>query len=359
MSESKYTEYSIEFDILKGISILFVAYIHFIFHIFEPDSLRFWVNLVNYLTSLAVPFFLFLGGLFFKRKFLTSDGQLSAFSLTAALRTLLIRIIVPYYIALIVLFLYLFFTSDNTMQVLPGLFFVDIHQHGLYFLIIYIYAYLICSCLIVLFRYFFKINLIVFLIPVLSFSFLIIFNHYIFVPESKNVVYSKLPLIAFFCAGFWIDYFVSKVLSSFRAKLLLLLLFLIFVIIVYILKKSYPNIIIFSDTPPTLFYLVFCFMSFLIFYYLCSRRRVVDLFKVCNFHKFGENSLFIYLIHPYFIYLFFAVNKENNCFLSTEWDLALVICLFIISYSILWLSLFAFHIMPQNLQNLFLRRTSR
>ena len=75
----------LKFNVLKGISIYFVVCIHFFYKFFTPNNKPLSIEIYNYFTGFAVPFFLILGGYFLGKKYLYGDREITFIELKKAI----------------------------------------------------------------------------------------------------------------------------------------------------------------------------------------------------------------------------------------------------------------------------------
>jgi len=317
-------EHEDKYNALKGVSIFFVVTIHYVYKFFTPQAKPFSVELMNYLTSFAVPLFLIMGGYFFSRKFLDTSRSvlIDEGLLKASFLGLLKRIVLPYYMFSIFLSLYDYSIGQPILW--TQFLFIDSNSHGLYYLIIYTYAFLFCLSFVFIAQFFLNKKLIVVHLTLLSLISFCIIPPGVFV--GKGVVFRQLPLIAFFCIGVPL-YFVQTSLVEQRFKgvgmpSLIGAFFIISVVLtccIVLLRKIFGPFPVFTSAPPTIWRLLYSSIVFLIILNLLSLEKLVTCLHKSEFVAFGSNSLFIFLIHPYLIKIVYPVI----CYLSQVFSLTI------------------------------------
>lgn len=340
------------FDLIKGLSIFFVVSIHIVYSFFTPHSKPLLFEFYNYLTGLAVPFFYILGGFFFAHKYIYNQEPFTKEIYIKSIKLTLKRIVIPYYIFVLILFIYNALTGIPIYW--PHIFFINSNTHGLYYLIIYTYSFLFTSTILFIFNKFNK-KLCSFIIFILSLSFFLI---EIGIQHENNVVFSHLPDISFYCSGIIVYHIFNyfNISTSKKATINYIIILIAYAFLLYVARKIFGPFPIITSAPPTIFRLIFCVLIFFIVINIFSTKFISYSFKKMKFNKFGQQSLFIFLIHPYFIkffipfiayiYKIFSFNYNNNFF---------VITVLAISYLISIISLFTILLIPKKVASIFTR----
>ncbi len=345
------------FNVFKGLSILGVVSIHVVckFLGFERPGI---FGILHYLISFSVPLFMILGGFFLTPKL----ERISDFKdFLDLIKHLGKRILLPYYIFCLALFVFRFLTSQS-VNVSSYLLLFDANTHGLYFIIIYIYAYAFAAVLAYLLVSAGKNKnaLLPFIIPLIGMAFFPITN--ILIPVlPDNIVFKNLSYLAYFLIGIPLYGSCKRIsLSSVRAKvkIVISILFsvLAFTAALYVARKLFGPFRLFVMEPPTVFLLIYSVCAFLVLYIVLEEFELtVRIGKRLFLDRFGEQSLFIFLLHPYFIYaLPFLVPERmthGNIFVL-PWMIA--------TYLITFLSLQIYdNMLPPFLKRVFSRITTR
>lgn len=348
------TDNSEKINIFKGIIILFVVSIHilFTFHGHNKPKL---IEFFYYIIGFSVPLFLLLGGFFLSNKLININSKNYIILL---LKRLLKRIMVPYYLFVGILMIFCFITNRPFSIKLFLL--LDADTHGLYFIIIYIYSYVISVLSVYYLSIVFNntnilINIIIPLISLIFFPLTKILIDYF----PDNTVVCSLSYISFFIFGFpvamicrRISFYNSKVKCKYL--IFIILLFLFYTFLLYYCRKIFGFFSIIATKPPTIFFLIYSVFIFIIIYIIIEEFDIIT--KIGNklkINEFGRQSLFIFFIHPYFIYslpliyFFFFENLIYSNLFIIPWILS--------SYIITFLSLKIYEFLPERMKYLFSR----
>jgi len=344
-----------KYNIFKGIAIFFVVSIHVLykFHGYDKPKL---LEVFNYVIGFSIPLFMMLGGFFLTPKLesLTTIEHLNIF-----FKRIVKRILLPYYFFSILLICFRILIK-KPISILP-LLLIDANTHGLYFVIIYIYSYTFSILSVYCLNFIFKnkknvlLTVVLPLISLIFFPFSKILIEYF--PNSS--VAGTLSYISYFIFGFPIFMLCQKISSlksidKFKSLFVLCLFCFIYTGCLYYARKIYGHFPIISDHPPSLFRLIYSICFFLFLYIISDEIKIFTLIgKRILLDRFGENSLFIFFVHPYFIYLlplifnaFFKNLIHNNMFIF-PWLVS--------SYLITFFSLQLYIILPLRFKNIFSR----
>jgi hypothetical protein len=344
-----------KYSIFKGITILFVVSIHVLYKFHGHDKPGV-LEAFNYIIGFSVPLFMILGGFFLTSRLenLKSLEDIKFYLIRVAK-----RILIPYYIFIIILTCFCYLTSKQ-LSILPFLL-VDANTHGLYFIIIYIYSYIMSGLLTYFFIVVFKIKkniLLAIVLPLISLIFFPLSKIFIeYFPYSS--VAGSLSYISYFIFGFPIAIFCRKISSlntikKFRWLFIVIVFSFFYTIFLYFARKIYGHFPIIASHPPTFFLLIYSICVFLILNILLDELNILTVIgKKLLLNKFGDESLFIFYIHPYFIYLlpfifnaFFKDILHNNMFVF-PW--------LVFSYLITFFSLKIYDILPLKYKTIFSR----
>ncbi len=344
-----------KYSIFKGIIILFVVSIHVLYK-FHGHNKPGLLEAFNYIISFSVPLFMILGGFFLTSKLehLKSTEHLK-FLFTYMVK----RVLIPYYIFAVLLFFFRMLTN-RPLSILPFLL-IDANTHGLYFIIIYIYSYIFSGLSVYFLNFVLKNKkniLLTTILPLISLIFFPVSKILIeYFPNSS--VAGTLSYISYFIFGFPMAILcrkISLVNSIKKFKYLSILCFFCFIYTgcLYFIRKVYGHFPIISGHPPTIFNLIYSVCVFLFIYIILDEIKILTLIgKKILLNKFGEESLFIFFVHPYFIYLlpvifntFFKNIIHNNMFIF-PWIVS--------SYLITFFSLKFYDILPLRFKSLFSR----
>lgn len=347
-----------QLNAIKGMSIYLVVCIHFVYSFFTPENKPLLFEMYNYVTQLAVPFFMIIGGFFFCKKFLKGNKNLNFQDILKALSGLFVRVVVPYYIFTILLSFYNISTTGNIFW--KQFLFIDSRGNGLYFLIIYTYSVLFSIFLLSIFQYGFSNKKIIFLIPVVSLLFYPV-SHFLHQAYPDNGIVLALPLISFFASGMPIYLMFEKMINDkYACRRLFIIGVSIFVLfmytlMLYIARKYIGYFSIFTSSPPTIYRMIYCIIIFIISLVVFSFDSIISLVKRYYFLDFGVNSLFIFLIHPYFVKiivpfvcLIFAKTKID---VFSNW---FFLPLLLVSYMVTYLSHKFLSLVPVKLGKFFI-----
>lgn len=346
---------SLTYNMIKGISILLVVAIHILyrFHGQEKPAL---VQAFSYLTGFSVPLFMIIGGFFLTSKL----EKLSEFkSLLLILKRLVKRIIIPYYIFVFILIVFRL-STHRPVRIWPLILLLDVNTHGLYFILIYIYAYVISAVTMYALNFFLKGK------TTLSLTLIIPCASLVFFPLSvhllkhypSNTVFASLTYITYFITGFPLFFLCNKISAmGLKGKIkvfaLILLTCFLYTAILYSARFGGWKLTIYS-TPPSFFYMIYSVLFFLIIYIVVENVPVLSYIgKKLRVDKFGEQSLWIFLTHPYFMYvlpiifaiLFSGIIKTN----------AFVLPWFFCTYAVTWLCLQLMKPLPLKIKRIFSR----
>jgi hypothetical protein len=243
----------------------------------------------------------------------------------------------------------------------PLLFLYDANIHGLYFILVYIYAYGFASIAFYVLSVLFKINtkfVLVVILPCLSLLFFP-FSEYLSEAFPNNCVVRNLPYISFFVAGFPIRKLCGRIalLNPMKKKMLFCsILFFggLYTIALYVARLKFGHFPIVETQPPTIFFLIYSVLCFAILYFLIIEAGLLSVVgKKMMLNKVGEESLFIFFIHPYFIYFLPPIfnslfeNMITNNFFLLPWVLS--------TYSITIITLYLYNVMPLPVKTIFSR----
>jgi len=349
MGKNKVDAYSV----LKGISIFLVVCIHVLYKFHGADKPKL-LEALNYITGFAVPLFMIIGGFF-----LTTKLEHCTEDIKLYFKHLLKRILIPYYIFCLILTLFRFLTNKK-LFLYPFLL-IDAGTHGLYFIIIYVYSYTISGLLFYLISTFNKFDkkiIISIIIPLISFLSFPISNWLSrYAPDNSVVI--GLTLISYFTAGFPIAVFCRKITPrNFLYKMNILLAIICFLFIytgiLYLFRTFYAKFPIFS-AQPSIFVLIYSICIFLILFIILNEIAFFTVIgKKILFDRFGNESLFIFYIHPYFIYL--LPDIFNMIYLKNTINSNLFVFPWVFfSYLIALISLKIYDILPVKIQKIFSR----
>lgn len=341
-------------NVFKGIIILFVVSIHILYKFHGHDKPRV-LEIINYMIGFSVPLFMILGGFFLvsKLEYINNIEDIKYILLK-----LIKRIFFPYYIFIIILACFQILRNDR-LYLSPFLLF-DANTHGLYFIIVYIYSYVVSVVLAYLLVIVIKKRNIVlaFILPAISLLIFPITNIVIARLPNNNVA-KALPYISYFIFGFPISFFCRRLssLNSEQKNMWLLIIFLFccfFSIGLYFARILFGHFPIISNNPPTFFFLIYSILVFVIIYILLDNYNIVTVIgKKLLLDKFGNQSLIIFYIHPYLIYLlpfafglFFKKIIHTNMFIF-PW--------FVAAYLVTFISLKIYNIFPLKIKKIFSR----
>jgi fucose 4-O-acetylase-like acetyltransferase len=346
-----------KFDALKGIAIFLVVSIHFTYNLFPSGVTPALLQGYNYITMYAVPLFLVLGGYFFASKFIDRCNGISKKEFYYSISGIFRRIGVPYYISVAVLTCYNIIVDKDIYW--KSFFFIDSHEHGLYFLIIYIYAFIFSFILCVISqKRLSKFSTVSMIATVSLFFFIITYSFESLLPD--NIVFKQLPLISFFCFGIPL-YFLQKILINYkinRIKIAFMLIIgiILFTLCLYILRKFFGPFAVFVNCPTTIYLLLYSLIVFLFLITILSYPLVLGVCKKAGFVNFGSNSLFIFLFHPYLVKVIVpnivSVFEKNNMVLFSNAMFPVVLML---SYIVVYCSSKLCEAMPLQFQKVFSR----
>lgn len=340
-----------KFNIFKGIVIFLVVCIHILYKFHGRDK-PLVLEAFNYITGFSVPLFMALGGFFLEPKL---ENNCSMQSLKLLFKRLVKRILVPYYIFITILIIFELLTGSSPS--LKALFLIDVNTHGLYFIIIYIYSYIIASILSYLINKASNNNSIALLAitPAISLIFFpisnILSNRF---PDST--VANNISLIPYFVFGLPLYKVMSHIDKSNKKLVVfssLCIFSVIYTAILYYARTIVYDLPIFT-IPVTIFQLIYTITAFILLLIILDNvKYVVDLGKLLYFDGFGKESLFIFLLHPYFMYLlpplflfFFKNTINHNTFIFPLLLSAYIITLF--SYGV-------YRMLPPRIKQLFSR----
>ena len=168
-----------------------------------------------------------------------------------------------------------------------------------------------------------------------------------------------MPYIAYFFSGVPLYYFVSDYKNQKTLiKHIFFLSFLVFLltIIIFYCRVIFGPFPVITSNPPTIFRLFYSLLFFCLCVNLLSYPIVTRVFRKLAFDDFGVNSLFILLLHPYFVQLVVPmVNTLNNVFKFDINNNKFVIIVIITAYTLTMLSLWTLKLLPKNIQSIFSR----
>lgn len=342
----------IKYNNLKGFSIYLVVCIHLIYKFYTPDSRPILFEMYNYVTGLAVPFFLILGGFFFSKKYIMIGSGLDGVQLIKAIKNCFYRIIVPYYIFVVILSIYNYVIGENIYW--KHFLFIDSNAHGLYYLIIYTYSFVFSLVLTYLMRKLNGLQISIFLAAISVNFYFVTAN----IGTTNNVVLLQLPYISFFCFGSLlhavINVYNNKMSASKHAVILLLSIVLLTGLI-WLARKIFGPFAIFTTAPPTIFRLIYCLLLFCLALILLSNPFLSKRMRQIGFGVFGLNSLFIFLIHPYLIKISVPILLNIYSMFQWEFDNQFFPVIIVVAYVITYLSNAIFNILPQKIKQVFSR----
>jgi fucose 4-O-acetylase-like acetyltransferase len=342
------------FEALKGVCIYFVVCIHFVYQFFTPEEKPIAFEAYNYITSFAVPLFLVLSGYFFAKKYLSSGKPVGIDTLISSFKTLFFRILIPYYIFVVILSCYNYAVGVPVFW--KHFLFIDSNSHGLYYLIIHVYSFLWCMLVVYFLQEKVSTKYHVLLVSVSGFVFFpIVFAN----SGVSSVVFRQLPLIAFFTSGIPL-YFIQKYVREnilnyeYKTAFYSFLGVMALTIIVYFLRKYLGPFPVFSSAPPSVWKLLYCALVFLIAINFLSIPTVSRVFERLMFVSFGTNSLYIFLIHPYFIKAFVPIIESvvSSMNLSVN-NNSFLLPVLAVSYFVTVLSQRSFGLLPEKIRNIF------
>lgn len=342
-----------KYDIIKGVSIYFVVCIHIVYRFFTPEWQPLAFELYNYLTGFAVPTFLILGGFFFGKKYFREGASLSGSDVKKGLINTLRRLVLPYYLFVSLLTCYNLIIGKDIFW--KHFLFIDVREHGLYFLIIYTYASVFALSLLWLFKHRPKKSTSV-LIAVSSLIFFVFPHH---MRHIDSVVLSYLPLISFFCFGiplyFLITHFETRIRSE-NTALALGIVLISYTALIYGARKILGPFPVITSAPPTVFELIYCLLAFWLALCLMSRDFFINTFKWVKAGSFGTNSLFIFLVHPFLINGVAPAVKAGYHHLNIDYNTSVfIIPVLITAYLVTLLSSVLFRLLPHHFKSLFTR----
>ncbi len=286
------------FDFIKGISIIGVVLIHiayFYYDFSEYGNFALYQDYIIKIFRYAVPFFIISSG------FLLSLKNFSKENLFNFYKSKLIRLIIPYFIFCLVIFL----LKNNNFNILS--FLKEFISGGIstpyYFMSILFQLYIIYPLIIFLFNKFDKLK-------ILIFSFLFSFFSSLFLYKFDNFVIFA-PYLIYFTFGIYLKYAVlnTEIIKIIQSKKFIN--FNIFIIVLYLLfdlfglKDHYSN-----------FQFAYSIALFLVIF--SFKDKIENKFKLLNY--LGKNSLYIFLSHFFIMELIFNLLK-NKFNLSVEFIL--------------------------------------
>jgi fucose 4-O-acetylase-like acetyltransferase len=345
-----------KYNVFKGITILLVVSIHVLYKFYGHDK-PILLEVMNYVTSFSVPLFMILGGYFFTSKL---ESLSSFYDLKKIFKRLFKRIIIPYYIFVLILICFNLISGIN-MDVWPLLLLYDANTHGLYFILIYIYSYVFSALIYyILIKYLTnnKYIILTYIVPTIGLLFIPL-TYYFIKLFPYNTVVSSLTYISYFFVGFPIYYICKRIsLLKFYMKIKIYFIFLfcviIYTVLLYYMRTIFGHFSVITTSPPTLFLLIYSIFVFMFFYFILEQVDYITFGAKCiMINKFGEESLFIFFIHPYFIYLlpiiFNAICKDiihTNMFII-PWIIS--------TYLITFCSLLIYKLLPSRIKTVFSR----
>lgn len=342
-----------KYNIIKGVSIFLVVCIHIVYIFFSKSSKPLFFEIYNYITGLAVPFFLILGGFFFSKKYLNNyKVNFTLDSFVKAIIGIFKRVVVPYYLFVLILTFYNYTNGNEIFW--KHFLFIDSNEHGLYFLIIYTYSFVFSISLLYLLKGF-RGKIIALTISILSLSFYIIVWK---VDCSQSVVISQLPYISFFTFGALFYFLDSLVLIKKEQKMIsviVLSLIVIYTMGLYLMRKIIGPFPVFTSAPPTVFRLIYCVLFYWFFLCILSNIEVSSLLKKFHFDRFGVDSLFIFLIHPYLIKVAVPAIREIYSMLNLNYDNMFLFVVIVLAYLITFISHFIYKLLPNQIMAIFSR----
>jgi len=327
------------YSVLKGVSILFVVSIHVLYKFHGADKPKL-LEAFNYVIGFAVPLFMIIGGFFLTTKL---ENINSAEDIKLYFKHLFKRILVPYYIFCLILTLFQFLTNRKVS--LDPFLLIGANAHGLYFIITYVYAYAIAGLLFYIITAFSKLDkriTLFIILPLIGF------------------VFFPLNYISYFIAGFPMRFICRKLSPlKFLDKMKILSIIIAFCFmytwILYSLKENYGKTFLYSGNSPTLLLLIYSICVFLILYIILNEINIlVAIGKKLLIDRFGEQSLFVFYIHPYFMYL--LPDIFNTLHLKSIINTNMFVFPWIIlTYLITLISLKIYDILPVRIQKIFSR----
>lgn len=351
-----------KYSVLKGCFIYFVVALHLVgqlgFCYSNGDFSSFFTEKLSQIIGFGVPFFMLIGGFFYAQKLLKIDYfDIFAFILLIK-KSVFSRILIPYYVLLSVYIIKLIITQNFNWEILYAfLIVVAAPENGLYFLNIYILSLLFVLSFFLLLK---KTNLatptVLKIIPLISLLFFLI------TPDIKKYVsvYSmilKLPLISFFCFGIYCNFLYSKYCNRENAyKLKILLVWISTAVVltvgIFLGRKIFGHFTVISSTPHSIFALLYSFIFFMITMTIMDLiPSIIYVLNGLGFRTAGDNSLFIFGIHPYVIILLtWVINPYMHFLLKPGLDALFVL---IAVYIIVISSSFLFYFVPKKIQGIF------
>ncbi len=343
------------YNIFKGISIILVVAIHILYR-FHSKNKPPLVEAVNYIIGFSVPLFMMIGGFFLAPKLINIKDKNA---LKQMFIRMLKRILLPYYIFVFILIIFRYSTG-RSLDILPLFFLYDANTHGLYFIQLYIYAYCFSLFSLYISIFIFKINnkyLIYIYLPLMSLVFFPV-SFQLLKIFPLNTVCSSLTYIVYFIVGFPIYFFLKKISEFEEDKKKCVLVTIFFSCVVYtgflvLIMRNFENIHVFT-TPPSIYRLI---LSIYFFIFLIITIDSINIVKIISektyVNKFGEQSLWIFFIHPYFIYpLPYIFHRFYEKILNTNY---FIFPWFVSTYIITLISFLTYKTMPSFLKRLFSR----
>lgn len=351
-----------KFSVLKGCFIYFVVSLHFVgqlgFCNSNGEYSSIFTEKLSQIIGFGVPFFMLIGGFFYSQKLekINEFDINSFFSLIK--KSVVSRILVPYYVLLLVYIIKLIMTDKYNWEILYAFFIVvAAPENGLYFLNIYIASLLFVLSFFFLIK---KINVssqtVLLIIPLVSLLFFLI------TPDLKKIVseYSmilKLPLISFFCFGIYCNYLFSKYCNrddAYKFKILLLWILSAVVLTTGIVagRKLFGHFTVITSTPHSIFALLYSFIFFMITLTTMDLMpSLVSVLSKLGFRKAGDNSLFIFGLHPYIILLLaWMLNSYMHNLFKPGID---AISVMVVVYVIILTSSFFYDFFPKKIREIF------
>ena len=356
----KYSNTSQKVDIIKGVLIFLVVYLHVMFKFYTPSVQRppLLVEILNYLASFAVPLFLMLGGFFFSGKILNLLKQGKSVDLFSFFKGIIKRLFIPYYIFVFILVLHNYVIGAAFP--LDIFLLIDADTKGLYFILIYFYAFLFALLsfrLLTIFK--FQANRIFSIyIPIISLLFFPL-CHFLIPWFPDNFLLRNLPLICMFTFGFlvwpWFEN-IKQLSSNNRLELLFLLgiAVLIFTLFLWGARRIWGAFPVFVSHPPSVAVLLYTLLLFVILLVVfVPGESFVHLGRILFLQKMGEESLFIFFLHPYLLLFIVPVLSFfcNELTASNLFFLPLLIASCLTSL----LSLVCFAFLPSSVKKIFVR----
>lgn len=286
-----------EFDILRGLAIIFVVIIHtfgLVYHFNEGLDYLLTYGTIFTIAQSAVPIFLFISGYFLRFKYMNERSLKSIF------RSRIKKIIPPYILFSVIYILYNNWKYQQNISVLEGLYKVLSFsaEFHFWFLGLIVFFYLFFPLINICFE---RINKIKVLIGSFIFQLawiileIYIYNEFLFNPDLQIIIffgkYSIFSYIFYFVLGMYTAENYSEIKNKLIKKKYFFIAIIIFLPSVFVVFQSIMNLGYFK-----LLTLPISIPAILIFYVISLKLKKKKFSEIFEF--FGRYSYGIYYIHP-------------------------------------------------------------